>query len=151
LCGVLFAPLGLIVLDVPFRALLERRRRGDGRFGSCALSGRSFRLNDIDSGTHFLARCVALDPGVLERHILQGAQAVPAFFALDPIPIGPVPRCRAGHDEVETIPVRVFPGGDLLGDFQGFELPSHICSPTKPSAKPTEKTTVNAPNSGERR
>jgi len=105
----------------------------------------------VSAFSHFLARRVALDPGVLERQVLQGAQAVPAFFALDPIPIGPVPRCRAGHDEVETIPVRVFPGGDLSSDFQGFELPSHVCSPTKPSAKPTEKTTVNALNSGERR
>jgi hypothetical protein len=103
------------------RDTLERRHSGDGRFGSCALPDQSFRLNDIDSGTHFLARRVALDPSVLERQVLQRALAVPAFFALDPIPIGPIPRCRAGHDEIETIP------------------------------KPTEKTTVNALNSGERR
>ena len=91
MCGVLFASLGLIVPDVPFRALLECRRRSYGQFNSCVLSGRSFRLNDVDAGTHFLARRVALDPGVLQRHVLQGAEAVPAFFALDPIPVGPFP------------------------------------------------------------
>jgi hypothetical protein len=47
-------------------------------------------LNDVDAGTHFLARRVVLDPGVLERQVPQGAQAVLAFLAFDPIPIGPV-------------------------------------------------------------
>jgi hypothetical protein len=56
----------------------------------------------------------------------------------------------AGLDEVETILVRVFPRGDLSGDFQGFELSSHSFSDQKPSAKPTEKTTVNALKSCER-
>jgi len=76
----------------------------------------------VSAFSHFLARRVALDPGVLERQVLQGAQAVPAFFALDPIPIGPVPRCRAGHDEVETIPVPL-EGEPLIFD-PDFDTPT---------------------------
>ena len=53
---------------------------------------------------------------------------MPAFFALDPIPIGPVPRCRAAHDEVETIPVRVFPGVTCRATSKGLSFPACMFS-----------------------
>jgi hypothetical protein len=70
---------------------------------------------------------------------------VPTFFARDP----PVPRCGAGYDEVETIPVQVFTGGDLSGDFQESSQP---CLFSDKTVRQTHgKTTINARNSGERR
>jgi len=124
LSAVLFAPLSPIFLNISFSAFLERGRRCGCGNGLGIFPGRPFCLNYVDTGPHLLARCISSDPGVPQRQIIERAQTVPALFAIDPVSIGPVPRCRSSDDEIQAISIRIFSRSDKAGDMQRFELSS---------------------------
>lgn len=72
--------------------------------------GLSALLNDIDAGIAAIAfhaepGRVARKPCVLQRHVLERAQAMPALLAVFPVAIGPILRRRAGNDQIETTAV----------------------------------------------
>ena len=58
--------------------LLECRRHGDRLNRPRHLPRVSLGLDVVDTGPHLLARGVALDTGILQRDVLQRAQAMPA-------------------------------------------------------------------------
>ncbi len=74
--AVLLAPLRPIVVDVPFRAFFEDGRGSDLLNRPRLLPRVSLRLHYVDAGPNPLASLVALDLRVLERDVLQRAEAV---------------------------------------------------------------------------
>ncbi len=84
------APAVPVLIDIGSRALLEGFGLHGRLGGFCLQSRRALLLDDVDACADLLARRIALDPRLPERNILQRPEAVPAFLAFEPVPIGPI-------------------------------------------------------------
>jgi hypothetical protein len=127
---MLLAPLRPIFIDVPLRALLECRCLHRGRDDFLFLAPGALLRNDVDAGRVPVALDaepggVARKPRILERHILERAQAVPSLLALELVTKAPVPGVGAGDDQVEAFAIRVLAGLGFAFDVEWFEFASH--------------------------
>jgi len=125
-----------VLVNVPFGALLERRHRRRILLGLDLLPRGSLLRDDVDTGgtpvaLHAEPGCIACQPRILQRHVAERAQAMPALLSVLPIAIGPVLRRCARDDEVEAAAIGVLAGFRLALDLKGFQLSSHVVPPVK--------------------
>ena len=134
-----------MLANVGFGALLEGGQSDLDLYGFRFIARRSLLLHDVDAGCAAIAfdakaRSIASKPSILQRHVLEGAQAEPALIAVLPVSVNPISRRRALHDKIETIAVEIFAGPCLTFDVERPKLACHVFPLGKPSSEPTAKT-----------
>src|SRR5215813_10844477 len=110
--------------NVSLGALLEALQRGFDLNGFLLCPLLASLHDDVDAGYmaiafHAQARGVACQAGLLQRHLVEGAEAVPALLAVEPVAVTPVLRTRAGDHQIEATPGGIFPGGGFPLDIEG--------------------------------
>src|SRR3954452_19513748 len=98
---MLLAPEGPVRPNVGLGAFFERRQYRLVLDRLRHLARRSLLLHDVDAGGvaiafHAEAAGITRKPRILERNIIERAQAVPALAALEPVTKAPVLRARSG-------------------------------------------------------